>query len=217
LDIEFRKEIPAFIIDNVFSDEINGAIRKEILDNENNFEPAIIGGGKCENHRSNDVWYVETDQQFPNRCASTIMSAMDRLYKSNACFALALVSSGIYPFTEIKETNYGETQVSVYNCGDFYNWHIDHLTEPNSKRLISTVYYAFDGDTVSGGELELSSSLMGQRTVIDDKAKTWKIEPKNNRMIVFTSYRPHRAAAVSIKGDEFKDKRFAVVSWIGIT
>ena len=216
MDIEYIKEIPALIIDKVFSDEINQAIKEEIVENEQMFEAAVVGGGLCENIRGNDVWYVETDAQFPNRSSSTILSAIDSLFQKNTEFSQAVVSTGVYPLTDLKDTNHGETQVSSYKCGDFYHWHIDTLGKKENIRLISSVYYVFNEDTVSGGELEISSSLMGASSIRDEGAKTWLIEPKNNRMVVFTAFVPHRAASVSVSGKEFKDRRFALVSWLGL-
>lgn len=84
-------------------------------------------------------------------------------------------------------------QITKYEEGDFYNWHLD-MSEVNPYRKLTVVINLNSGDEYSGGGLELYNGL--------------NIPKDLGYMAIFPSYEMHRARKV-ISGT-----RYSLVAWL---
>lgn len=98
--------------------------------------------------------------------------------------------------------------VATRNGGHFIR-HIDTLTQtpaPRSDRVVSAVYYFHRTPRAfTGGEL-IMHALVGQEIK--------QIEPRHDRLAVFSSIAPHEVAPTNVPGDAFADARFSINCWL---
>lgn len=87
-----------------------------------------------------------------------------------------------------------QIQLTHYNEGDFYNWHMDHGDHQFSKRKLSLVVQLTDPKEYEGGELEFFSNGEAMRD--------------QGTLVLFPSYLYHRVKPVT------KGTRKSLVAWV---
>jgi hypothetical protein len=98
-----------------------------------------------------------------------------------------------------------ELQLTSHNDGDYYHWHTDNGTPATEARMVTFVYY-FHGRRkgFSGGELRLYADD-GLREIV---------EPENDLLVLFSSYRKHEVMPVVCPSRRFEDGRFTLNGWV---
>lgn len=209
LDLKYISGRPLLIINDLFSKKVNKDIFEEALSLKGEYKPAKINEGINKKFRNN-ITVIYDNIYIGRRNESSLLNNMDSLFTKNVEFR-SILSSSPYPLNQFGFTNTHETQVSRYGGGQKYEFHSDVFNK--NSRKISAVYY-FGLDKFEGGEIEFISS-----PVFDGKAylKTYdsiKIKPKNNMMVLFDSFLPHRVHKTT-SPKEFKLGRFSVNLWVG--
>lgn len=106
-----------------------------------------------------------------------------------------------------------EIELAVHRDGAYYKPHIDTHTQRAAavrkyNRLISMVYYfCATPRRFSGGELAIYALGGG-----GEPARL--IDPRDNRLVCFSSIAPHAVQPVSVPGDGFGDARYAINCWV---
>ena len=94
-----------------------------------------------------------------------------------------------------------ETQFTIYNKNQFYDWHSDSFTEPfknGSIRKISSTLLLNDPSEYKGGEFWFS--------IEEDRRICEELNSKGS-LVVFPSFIKHKVAPVT------KGKRYSMVTW----
>jgi len=96
-----------------------------------------------------------------------------------------------------------EVQVTVYEEGDFYRWHIDHsgiTADEHLRRILNFILYVKVPE--EGGELQLSSDFDQMEGCDYDCDHTigMSIKPKKNMLVIVPSWIPHKVTSI-IKGN----------------
>jgi len=217
-DIKFYKDFNVLVIENAFDIDTNKMILNEMIANKPNYTLAKVGlnDGIIENIRHNLSCYY--DDLYSNaRHESVLLREIDFLFHSS--FKTLLLSMDGFPFSFIHNTNRHETQVSRYgDSNDHYNYHIDSFGP--FERIVTIVYYAYkEPKKFTGGEITFSNNLMyennEERCLTNDVEKELKIEPKNNMLVVFSSFKPHSVLKTT-SPENFEDGRFSANIWVGM-
>jgi predicted 2-oxoglutarate/Fe(II)-dependent dioxygenase YbiX len=90
-------------------------------------------------------------------------------------------------------TNLSDFQLTKYDVGDYFNWHID---PPHRDYTI----IIFLNNDYQGGELEIK----------DENEKVFRIEKKEGKLVVFPSFLFHRVTKIE------KGIRYSLVNWVAI-
>ena len=102
-----------------------------------------------------------------------------------------------------------EIELVANREGGHFERHIDTRTsiaDRQSDRIVSAVYYFHrTPKAFSGGELAIHA-LVGDEQVL--------IEPRHDRLVVFTSIAPHTVLRTQVPGDGFADARFSINCWL---
>ncbi len=102
-----------------------------------------------------------------------------------------------------------EIELVATRDGGLFTRHIDTRTRVQDRetdRIVSAVYYFHrEPAGFTGGDL-IMHALVGDETK--------PIEPKHDRLAVFTSIAPHEVAPTSVPGDAFEDGRFSINCWL---
>ena len=97
-------------------------------------------------------------------------------------------------------------QYTVYNKNDFYNWHIDSLSEPYDNGYIRKISFTLNlNDNYEGGAFDITSP-----SPKEDESETYTINLKSfnpGTLIVFPSFMWHRVNKVT------KGTRKVLVGW----
>lgn len=214
------------IIDEAFGTEKNKEIFTYILSLEEAFSQATVkddsGINKDKSYRNNlslmlDNLYDcsgEWEKRKDSRKQSPLLGAIDGFMESQIMHNF--FSSAPLPFYMFLKMNTWETQVSRYGKKNFYNWHVDNIHDEN-KRIISLVYYFFEEPkSFIGGELMLTDGCLLEHKELIGETKRAFIEPKNDRLVIFSSNALHCVKNVEAP-DEFRKGRFSVNVWAGIS
>lgn len=147
----------------------------------NNMDDARVEGGDVqEKVRKTSVSWLAPDHESKwifDRLAKISRSLNDQFFR--------LQLSGFYE----------PLQLTKYEQGDFYQWHIDNGNKELSVRKLSIVVQLSDPSEYEGGELQ----FMGDEGVFAPKDQ--------GTMIVFPSYLGHRVKTVT------KGERRSLVAW----
>ncbi|QUL38281.1 2OG-Fe(II) oxygenase [Erythrobacter sp. JK5] len=102
-----------------------------------------------------------------------------------------------------------EIELVATRDGGHFIRHIDTRTkvlDTPTDRIVSAVYYFHrEPQAFSGGELILHA-LVGEERLA--------IEPRHDRLVVFTSIAPHEVNRTAVPGDAFADGRFSINCWL---
>ncbi|WP_298467713.1 2OG-Fe(II) oxygenase [uncultured Erythrobacter sp.] len=102
-----------------------------------------------------------------------------------------------------------EFELVATGDGGHFIRHIDTLTnrkESETDRIVSAVYYFHrEPPRFKGGEL-IMHALAGDETLL--------IEPKHDRLVIFSSIAPHEVNLTTVPSDAFEDSRFSVNCWL---
>ncbi|MDJ0642752.1 MAG: 2OG-Fe(II) oxygenase [Erythrobacter sp.] len=102
-----------------------------------------------------------------------------------------------------------EIELVANRDGGHFIRHIDTQTkvaDRTTDRIVSAVYYLNrEPKAYSGGEL-IMHALIGEERLL--------IEPKHDRLVVFTSMAPHEVNRTAVPGDAFADARFSINCWL---
>lgn len=109
--------------------------------------------------------------------------------------ATLLTNANVYKFDILGF--HGKLQLSQYETGDFYGWHMDSGKAKNSQRKLSISVQLSSPDEYEGGELQF---LKGGHPI--DVPKT------RGTAIIFPSYVFHRVQPVT------SGRRMSIVGWI---
>lgn len=105
-----------------------------------------------------------------------------------------------------------ELELAAHNDGAFYKPHIDTITDrqvdiADSLRTLTTVFYFHrDPKAFSGGELAIYPFASVEPFT--------RIEPRQNRLVAFSSIVLHEVLPISCPSRAFADSRFAVNAWL---
>lgn len=215
MDIKvIRDPVFAIIIDNVLNKKTNKAILDEVIKNKNNFKEAWVGnvvGRLNKKLRSNTTAFYD-DIYVNNRHSSVLLTAIDRFFSGDDF--KTMLGSAPLPIALFNDTNYHETQVSRYgDDGQHYGYHVDSFG--NKGRTITCVYYLHsEPKKFKGGQIELTDSIIDSKGPIEPDRKTVKIEPLNNRMVIFDSFTAHRVLSTT-SPKRWDSGRFSVNIWVG--
>lgn len=171
---------PYILLNDFFNkDEVN-KVRQ--LWNETNWMAGQIGNNKLNQEiRKSKVTYIsDVDHGW----------IYDKI--TMACM---LTNASVYKFDILGF--HGKLQVSKYESGDFYGWHMDSGKEKNSQRKLSISIQLSGPEEYEGGELQF---LKGGHPLDMPKAQ--------GTAIIFPSYIYHRVQPV-ISGS-----RMSIVGWI---
>lgn len=122
-------------------------------------------------------------------------------------FDEACAATGVAPFAVARF----ETELVSHGNGGHFDLHHDTLTQRNradfeTDRVLSSVYYLHDEPRrFSGGELAIHPFGPGEPVLI---------EPRGNRLVLFSSIAPHAVRPVSCPSAAFADYRFSVNCWL---
>ena len=102
-----------------------------------------------------------------------------------------------------------EIELVATRDGGHFIRHIDTRTkmpDDTTDRIVSAVYYFHrEPAAFEGGEL-IMHALVGDETL--------KVEPKHDRLVVFSSIAPHEVNRTTIPNDGFEDARFSINCWL---
>ncbi len=102
-----------------------------------------------------------------------------------------------------------EIELVATRDGGHFIRHIDTRTkmpDDPTDRIVSAVYYFHrEPAGFEGGEL-IMHALVGDETLT--------VEPKHDRLVVFSSIAPHEVNRTTVPGDAFEDARFSVNCWL---
>lgn len=102
-----------------------------------------------------------------------------------------------------------EFEMVATRDGGHFGCHIDTVTQAPGRtadRIVSAVYYFHRRPAgFTGGNLVLHA-LVGDETRM--------IEPRHDRLAVFSSIAPHEVTRTAVPGDAFEDARFSINCWL---
>lgn len=220
-NITYNKDFDVLIIKDVFDKKTNKAILNEMIKNSPNYEEGRTGTDESANKIKRSNLSCFYDIVYANkRKKSVLLKELDLLF-SDGDFTSIMLSTNKYPFVLFPTTNLHETQVSRYgNSNNFFGYHIDSFGY--RTRLITVVYYAHnEPKKYKGGEIVFSNDLLtNKQELVTNKNNTdlnnqLVIEPENNMLVVFSSFKPH-CVLKTTSPKTFKDGRFSANIWIGI-
>ncbi|MGH6785656.1 MAG: 2OG-Fe(II) oxygenase [Novosphingobium sp.] len=184
------------------------------------FLPASLAQGLLEHAWANQADFRETgvvsdgadvvdraDRRSLRLPAGLGMHEADFVNAVHAILPAALEKLGAEAF-DLAQT---ETELAAHGDGAFYNIHVDTLTQHNREgrdtdRVLSGVWYAHRVPAgFIGGELALHPFGPGEPALI---------EPRHNRLVLFSSIAPHAVRPVACASGDFADYRFAVNCWL---
>jgi len=202
-----REPVYALQFRNFFPKKINELILLEAKHLKTN--QGRTGKGIDKKVRTNRVIYYD-DLYRGRREQSILLNALYNKFNDQRFRDLLLSSP--YPLSEFNNTNFHEAQVSNYDKGQRYDWHIDGAY---NKRIISLVYWFFkEPKKFKGGQLGLSNSPVYNGKMIEKNGDVLEIEPENNMAIVFSGTSAHCVMSTSCKDKEYS--RYSANIWIGI-
>ena len=190
---------PHLVIDAFLPPEQLAALLGYALQHETEFAPAgeLVDGAAVANRN-----------RVALRCASGLGPHKAAFIAAiHARFGEACAATGVSPF-EIAHT---ETELVAHGHGGHFDLHHDTLTQTNragfdSDRVLSSVFYFFrEPKAFSGGELALYPFRPGEPLII---------EPKHNRLVLFSAIAPHAVHPVDCPSRTFSDSRFSVNCWL---
>jgi len=213
---------PHIIIDNFLSDKLARACLEEACYLEEEFkqsEPVLSNGAplddceECREFRENfrssfrDTSLVDLDRVFKGkRSKSIILSSIHDLIYKGVDFHLAIKDFPA-PFNLLNKTTTTRQTLSRYGKCQFYGWHRDTDSIPNSLERIITIIYYFNKEPpmFKGGNLFFGG----------ESTKNYKeIVPKHNRAIIFEATKLHAVDTVKLSGN-FSQGRFSINMWFG--
>lgn len=102
-----------------------------------------------------------------------------------------------------------EIELVANRDGGHFIRHIDtqtRVSDRSTDRIVSAVYYLHrEPKAFSGGQLILHA-LIGNEELA--------IEPRHDRLVVFTSMAPHEVGRTVVPTDAFADARFSINCWL---
>ena len=146
----------------------------------------------------NDEWANYSNRWFPPS-NTPIPNTISKLLRSKKILEPARKKGDLsWKWFVLDITHPFEVQITDYaKDTDHYEWHVDHFFEahndkPATNRLLNYIFYLIEPQT--GGELELANDetlkhVPGHGYEFFD---TVKIKPKKNRMVLMSSWIPHR-------------------------
>jgi len=187
------------------------------------FQPALVGGHgghiedseECEicvaannvlraGVRKNDVVYLDTHYEN-RRHESKILQHLERAMISLPFLEAFKELPALFPIVLL--TTHMETILSSYGMCDFYDWHLDTLSDKPSQRIITGVlHWNTEPQQFEGGELILSG-----KTIADQLPYA----PVHNTAIFFQSNKCIHAVDATVHEGDFKDSRFSINLWLG--
>ena len=195
---EFKEPRTHIIIKDFLTKDEQEKIWEEIKENESKFSAGLFKkDGKDEVH--SDIKKnlgLEISEIYPRILDSSIRSMFYyRIFQNPEIQeAISTAKSPIYNL--LRFTTSDRTKVSVYQEGDFYDWHTDSI-----KQGLLTVLYMMNKEPkkFTGGNLLLRW---------DGIEKSIPFE--NNTILIFPRDTPHRVSKIKMESDDFYDKRFTL-------
>lgn len=187
------------VIDGFLGAEGSAELLDFALANEANFEPTAV-------YSSEHGWGVRpksrTSAHFagdwkPQRKAfrKVIEERLEEIVEGAGC-------SGFRP-------DKMEFEMVATGDGGHFVRHIDTLAKQKlfeTDRIVSSVYYFHrEPARFKGGEL-IMHAMAGDQTLA--------IEPKHDRLVVFSSIAPHEVNLTSVPSGAFEDSRFSINCWL---
>lgn len=187
------------IIDGFLGEELSGELLDFVLAHEGGFVPTAVyntSEGSGIRGESRTSFRFDGDWKAKRKAFRAVVEARIEEVVSGAG------SAGFRP-------DQMEIELVATRDGGHFIRHIDTLTqvpETTTDRIVSAVYYFHREPRVfSGGELILHG-------IGGDEMKP--IEPRHDRLVVFTSIAPHEVAGTQVPGDAFSDARFSINCWL---
>lgn len=173
--------VPFVFIENLFSHSEVEKI-KQLWDVERQREGKITGNKTLDHSiRKSKIIFIKADEGA---------WIYDRL-----ALACIMINAQKYQFSILGFQT--QLQLTQYQIGDFYDWHLDFGSGKSSMRKLSITVQLSDPDEYEGGELEL---IRPDNKFIMPKTK--------GTAIIFPSYLAHRVLPVS------SGVRLSIVGWI---
>lgn len=199
-DPDFMSPAPAWVIDGFLPDDEHAALLEFALGHDRSLEPSTVGGI---NPRSN--W---RRSQVDSNLHKSGVAIMPRLRDAAA---QAVARLALEPFAVESE----EFQFTAHNSGDFYKAHCDWGPGGAEHRRLTFVYYLHRQPRgFAGGGLRLYDS-MEAGNAFSERGYT-RVDPADNRLVLFPSYVWHEVEAVSCDSGLYADGRFTVNGWFGV-
>lgn len=107
-----------------------------------------------------------------------------------------------------------EAQLTFHGDGHYYKVHNDNGSAKTAARVLSYVYYfCREPARFRGGELRIyDAAALGGRW--KRGSTSYRIAPKNNRIVFFLSRYHHEVLPVVCPSRRFVDGRFTINGWI---
>jgi len=192
---------PVIVIDGFVPDTMISEILDQVATNRDQFEQArvgIIADTENDDARITSVFHKYTAGR------DFILSRI-RALQPDACRLL-----GIPDFT----IGHMETKITNYTTGGHFHPHQDatEWSQGQRRTLSWLLYFHRQPKKFTGGDLYMLDTYPGDETTpkhyIQDKYT--RIEPANNRLVMFRSADYHAVAPTILHGDDFMDGRMAV-------
>ena len=217
------------IIDNAFGSATNKLIMSHIVSLKRHFAIGQLGGGVVDRKvRSNttcniDKLYEKEDFVQPDGTIdwpglrsyraekSPLLKTIDLLIQSEVM--RSFLDSAPYPLCKFRQMNVWETRISRYGgAGEFYSWHNDKMSG-DTRTVTMNYYLSRIPKRFTGGELCLTNGSLFDGSIVDGSDSV-EIEPKNDRIVLFSSRVVHKVKPTK-SPTRFEDGRFSVNVWVG--
>lgn len=137
-----------------------------------------------EDYRKSDLFWLKDSDQDNDWIFQRIEDLVHRWNAENFNF-------------EVEEAEH--LQLTRYNVGDQYDWHVDHGPGNISRRKITVATLVSDPATFEGGEIEFFACDQGHR----------RPYPNQGDAVIFPSWLNHRVVPVT------KGVRWSLINWWG--
>jgi len=195
---EFVEPRTHIIIKDFLTKDEQDILWSEIKENESKFSTGLYKkDGKDEVHANiKKNLGFEVSDVYPRILDSSIRSMFYyRIFQNPEI--QKMVSTAKSPiYNLLRFTTSDRTKVSVYQNGDFYDWHQDSINQG-----LLTVLYMMNKEPkkFTGGDILLKW---------DGIEKSIPFE--NNTILIFPRDIPHKVKKIKMESDDFHDKRFTI-------
>ena len=196
----FMSPAPAWVLDGFLPPAEHARLLDFALAHDRSLEPSTVGG-----INPHDNWRRSLVDSNLHKAGLPIVSRI----RAAAIEAVARLQ--LDPFDFASE----EVQFTAHNQGDFYKAHCDRGAGGAEHRRLTFVYYLHGRPRgFVGGGLRLFDSMEAANH-FGERAYT-RVDPADNRLVMFPSYVWHEVEAVSCTSGRYEDSRFTVNGWFGV-
>ena len=195
---EYFKPTNYLILDNFFSNPKEAF--EECMSFEHKYEKGLyrLNGRQIE-HPIKENIIVRLDSMYGDRALSYILSNIPKMLWTKENIERFKSMDSIYEIWA--DTNYDETQISIYGNGGHYGFHVDNV---HHSPLTMIIFLFKEPKKFTGGNIVLRRNSLEKEIVI-----------KNNMALVFPSLTQHCVTEIKTNSDKFEDKRISVQYWAG--